>query len=103
VCKHQVGVCRRVLVTDLKIQEILHFVGDCSHDMKNMLQPIVMGSGLLKEELQKFFQGVQNSATHQSTNSYERCLELVDMVINNSLRVQKHSKDDVATTHDCNK
>jgi hypothetical protein len=44
-------------VTDLKIQEILHFVGDYSHDMKNMLQPIVMGSGLLKEELQKFFKG----------------------------------------------
>ena len=51
--------------------------------MKNMLQPIVMGSGLLKEELQEFFQGVQNAATHQSTNSYERCLELLDMVINN--------------------
>lgn len=80
-------------MTDLKIQEILHFVGDCSHDMKNMLQPIVMGSGLLKEELQDFFQGVQNAATHQSTNSYERCLELLDMVINNSLRLQKHSKE----------
>jgi signal transduction histidine kinase len=80
-------------VTDSKIQEMLHFVGDCSHDMKNMLQPIVMGSGLLKEELQEFFQGVQNSANHQSTNSYERCLELVDMVINNSIRVQKHSKE----------
>jgi signal transduction histidine kinase len=80
-------------MTDSKIQEILHFLGDCSHDMKNMLQPILMGSRLLKEELQDFFEGFQDSATHQSTNSYERCLELIDMVIKNSLCVQQHSKE----------
>ncbi|MDN5943524.1 MAG: PAS domain-containing sensor histidine kinase, partial [Nitrospira sp.] len=82
------------LLEEMKISEVARVLGDIGHDVKNLLTPVLIGVDLLREEVHEILGrlatnagGAQVEASRKTTD------ELIEMVMNNTRRIQDHVRE----------
>lgn len=81
------------LTQESKLAEVARMLGDISHEMKNLLMPVVTGTDLLKDEIQDLFQYLSQPDSPPTLTSRRRCHEIVEMVNSSAKRIRDHVKD----------
>jgi len=81
------------LEQEAKLAEVARSLGDIGHDVKNMLMPIVTGSGLLADELKDVFRKLPQAEQDQMKSSQELCKEIGEMLSSAALRIQERVKE----------
>ncbi len=70
-----------------------HFIGNCVHDMKNMLMTIFTCKELLREEIDHLYELKMSEGSTSHLASLKLCKEILDMMDVNTLRIQKEAKE----------
>jgi signal transduction histidine kinase len=81
--------------------EVTQLLGEISHDVKNMLMPLVTGTDLLAEEIGDLFKALPKMESGRTQQSHQVCEEVIRMLRNSSERIQHRMKsiaDYVAVT-----
>ena len=78
---------------DAKKAEVVTLLGDIGHDMKNMLQPVVSGLELLKDEVDELFMDMTEAERNKKKASQELCNEAADMMRRGVSRVHSQVRD----------
>ena len=81
--------------------EITRLLGEISHDVKNLLMPLVAGTDLLADEINDLFEKLPELEAVRAKESHNVCNEVIEMLRNTSLRIQDRMKgiaDYVAVT-----
>jgi signal transduction histidine kinase len=73
---------------EAKLAVITRMLGDISHDIKNMLMPVLSGAHLLKDELDEQFPQLIQAKAKGAELSYANCLDLTKMIVSNARRIQ---------------
>jgi len=81
------------LFQEAKLAEVARILGNISHDVKNMLMPVLCGTSLLKDEINEVFADLPKFDPNKGRASYEICLEVIEMVTNNAKRIQDRVKE----------
>jgi len=81
------------LYQDAKLAEVVRLLGDISHDIKNLLMPVVVGAELMEDELKDLLGAALTRGDKQAKESFERCNEVVGMVENSLHRIQDRVKE----------
>ena len=81
------------LYQDAKLAEVVRMLGDISHDMKNLLMPVVCGAELMQGELKDLLGEAINRGETQAKESFNRCNEVVGMVENSTRRIQDRVRE----------
>lgn len=82
---------------EARLAEVARLLGDISHDVKNLLMPVVCGAGLLNSELSELFATLEQDHPQQIASSRQTCQEVLGMVHDASRRIQ----DRVRSIADC--
>ena len=81
--------------------EMTRLLGEVSHDVKNLLMPLVTGTDLLAEEIEDLFRKMPAMDHGKAEASHFVCEEVIQMLRNTSQRIQSRMKgiaDYVAVT-----
>jgi signal transduction histidine kinase len=78
---------------DAKKAEVVTLLGDIGHDMKNMLQPVVSGLELLKDEVDELFADMPEAERNKKKASQKLCNEASDMMRSGIRRVHSQVRD----------
>ena len=81
--------------------EMTRLLGEVSHDVKNLLMPLVTGTDLLAEEIEDLFRKMPAMEHAKAEESHFVCEEVIQMLRNTSQRIQSRMKgiaDYVAVT-----
>ena len=81
------------LLEEAKLAEVARVLGDITHDIKNMLMPVLNGATLLEEELRDHFQGLPNINHKRVEATKIFATEAIEMVINNTRRVHERVRE----------
>ena len=81
------------LYQEAKLAEVVRLLGDSSHDIKNLLMPVVCGAGLMQAEFKDLLGEALKRNDKQAKESFERCNEVVGMVENSTRRIQDRVKE----------
>jgi signal transduction histidine kinase len=81
------------LYQDAKLAEVVRMLGDISHDMKNLLMPVLCGAELMQDELKDLLGEAINRGETQAKESFNRCNEVVGMVENSTRRIQDRVRE----------
>ncbi|MDR4485026.1 MAG: GAF domain-containing sensor histidine kinase [Nitrospirales bacterium] len=81
------------LYREAKLAVIVRVLGDVSHDVKNMLMPVLSGAQLLEDELQQQFPQLIQVKSEGAETSYANCRELTSMIVNNARRIQRRVRE----------
>jgi len=81
------------LYQEAKLAEVVRLLGDISHDIKNLLMPVVVGAELMEGELKELLGTALSRGDTQAKESFERCNEVVGMVDNSLRRIQDRVKE----------
>ena len=81
------------LFEEAKLAEVARLLGDISHDIKNLLMPVVCGAGLMHEDLKDLLGDALKRGDKQAKESFDRCNEVVEMVENSTRRIQDRVKE----------
>lgn len=73
--------------------EITRLLGTISHDIKNLLQPIVSGTDLLSGEIVDLFKKLPEMESVKTQESHQLCDEVIEMLRTASGRIQIHMKE----------
>jgi signal transduction histidine kinase len=74
------------LVEEAKRGEMLCLLGDIGHDIKNMLDPVVMGLGLLQDGIDEMY-GISEQEQKQATR--DQCYQVIEIIRGSSRRLQE--------------
>ncbi|GJL49275.1 MAG: hypothetical protein NPIRA01_05020 [Nitrospirales bacterium] len=78
---------------DAKLAEVTRVLGDITHDMKNMLMPVLNGAKLLEEELREHFSSLSASTGKETLNTIVFTHEAIGMIINNAWRLHRQVRE----------
>jgi signal transduction histidine kinase len=81
--------------------EITRLLGEISHDVKNLLMPLVAGTDLLADEIDDLFKKLPEMEAVRAQKSHDVCDEVIEMLRSASNRIQDRMKgiaDYVAVT-----
>jgi signal transduction histidine kinase len=81
------------LFQEAKMAEVVTLLGDIGHDLKNLLQPIVSGTWLLKSELDDIFHDLPESQLDKSKACQDLCNEAVGMIQKTTERIHERVKE----------
>jgi len=81
------------LYQEAKLAEVVRLLGDISHDIKNLLMPVVVGAELMHGELKDLWGDALTQGDKQAKDSFERFNEVVGMVEKSSRRMQDRVKE----------
>ncbi len=81
------------LYREAKLAVIVRMLGDVSHDIKNMLMPVLSGAQLLENELDEQFPHWIQMKMKEAETSYANCQELTRMIVNNARRIQRRVRE----------
>ncbi len=81
------------LFQEAKLAEVARILGNIGHDIKNMLMPVLCGTSLLKGEIDEVFADLPRFDPNKGLASYEICREVLEMVANNTKRIQDRVKE----------
>ena len=72
--------------------EITKLMGEITHDVKNLLMPLVVGTDLLAEEIDDVFRHLPTMERARAEQSHSNCEEVITMFRNTSRRIQDRMK-----------
>lgn len=72
--------------------EITKLMGEITHDVKNLLMPLVAGTDLLAEEIDDVFRHLPTMERSRAEQSHSACEEVITMFRNTSRRIQDRMK-----------
>jgi signal transduction histidine kinase len=72
--------------------EITKLMGEITHDVKNLLMPLVVGTDLLAEEIDDVFRHLPTTERARAEQSHSNCEEVITMFRNTSRRIQDRMK-----------
>lgn len=72
--------------------EMTRLLGEVSHDVKNLLMPLVTGTDLLAEEIEDLFRKMPAMDHAKAEESHFICEEVIQMLRNTSQRIQGRMK-----------
>jgi signal transduction histidine kinase len=81
------------LFQEAKIAEVVRLLGDIGHDVKNLLMPVVMGAGLLHDEIVELCETLRSREESKVHTSLRLCTEAVTMLKDTSRRIQDRVKE----------
>ncbi len=76
---------------ETKKAEVVYLLGDIGHDLKNLLQPVVSGSELLKCEIDDIFSPEATPSKKQESQLF--CHEAIDMVQKTCIRIHDRVRE----------
>jgi signal transduction histidine kinase len=72
--------------------EITRLMGEITHDVKNLLMPLVAGTDLLADEIDDVFRHLPTMEPSRAEQSHSACEEVIAMFRNTSRRIQDRMK-----------
>lgn len=72
--------------------EITKLMGEITHDVKNLLMPLVAGTDLLADEIDDVFRHLSTMEPSRAEQSHSACEEVIAMFRNTSRRIQDRMK-----------
>lgn len=81
------------MVEEARLAEVARLLGDIGHDVKNLLQPVVMATGLLQDELKQLFGRLPAAEQAKAKVSHDLSNEVLDMLRDSSHRIQDRMKE----------
>ena len=78
---------------DAKKAEMVNLLGDIGHDLKNLLQPVVSGTWLLKGEIEDMFTNLPALDPVKAQSSKELCYEAIGMMRRTGERIHDRVKE----------
>ena len=72
--------------------EVARLLGDLTHELKNLLQPVVAGTGLLKEEIEELVGRLMPIEAAKAEASHQLCEEIIDMLQRTASKMQDRMK-----------
>jgi len=72
--------------------EITKLMGEITHDVKNLLMPLVAGTDLLADEIDDVFRHLPAMERARAQQSHSACEEVITMFRNTSRRIQERMK-----------
>lgn len=76
-----------------KLAQVAKLAGDMSHDIKNLLMPVLCGAELLKDELDELFERLSDRDSTQSKKSRALCHEVLQMVQEDVRRISDRVRE----------
>lgn len=73
--------------------EMTQLLGEISHDVKNMLMPLVTGTDLLAAEIDDLFKALPETDSVRTQQSHHVCDEVIRMLRNSSQRIHDRMKE----------
>jgi signal transduction histidine kinase len=80
------------LYQEAKLAEVARIVGNIGHDIKNLLMPVVCGTGLLETEIKDLISATKALPPEKTRESFTLCSEVIGMVRSSTQRIQDHVK-----------
>ncbi|RMH35870.1 MAG: PAS domain S-box protein [Nitrospirae bacterium] len=77
------------LSEETRIAEVSRVLGDISHDLKNLLMPVLNGASLLEEEFARLLTLLPASIAAQLGESHALCSEITEMIHRNAKRIHE--------------
>jgi len=81
------------LFQEAKLAEVARVLGDIGHDIKNLLMPVICGTGLLESEIKDLLNSSRKIPTTKAKASFELCAEVIGMVRSSTRRIQDRVKE----------
>jgi len=81
------------LFENAKLAEVARLMGNISHDVKNLLMPIVCGAGLLQNEINELLGRLPDIELARAQESRKMCNEVIDMLIDDARRISDRVKE----------
>jgi signal transduction histidine kinase len=81
------------LFEEAKKAEVVDLLGNIGHDLKNLLQPVVSGTWLLKAELDEHFGRLSHPDSSQCKATQDLCNEMIEMVKTTTDRIHERVKE----------
>jgi signal transduction histidine kinase len=78
---------------EAKLAEVARLLGDISHDVKNLLMPVICGASLLQSEIDDVFQSWADQNQTKAESSRQTCKEVIGMVHEASRRIQDRVRE----------
>jgi signal transduction histidine kinase len=78
------------LAQEAKLAEVGRVLGDISHEIKNLLMPIVTGTDMLHEELKDIFALMPQQGADKLRTSEKQCEEIGEMLLRAANRLHAH-------------
>ncbi len=78
------------LAEEAKLAEVVRLLGDLSHDVKNLLTPVVMGANILQSEIPEIFRKASGIGMQASQ---ERCNQVIDILSKSARQLQDRVKE----------
>jgi signal transduction histidine kinase len=76
-----------------KLAQVAQLAGDMSHDIKNLLMPVLCGAEVLKDELDELFGKLSDRDSPQSKKSRALCNEVLNMVQEDVRRISDRVRE----------
>jgi signal transduction histidine kinase len=81
------------LSQEAKLAEVARSLADITHEVKNLIMPVVTGTALLEAELTEFFDKLPQAERENGKASQNMCKEVTEMLIHASQRIQERVQE----------
>lgn len=78
---------------EAKLAVVAKILGNISHDVKNLLMPVLTGVKLLDTELKGLFDNISYSGTYNIPESHTMCNDVLEMLRESTIRFQERMKE----------
>ena len=84
---------RARLDEEAKLAEVAKLLGNISHDIKNLLTPVVCGAEVLEYELEELFSRLSDQGKREFETRRRKCLNMISGMDDTSRRIQDRVKE----------
>lgn len=81
------------MIEQARLAEVARLLGDIGHDVKNLLQPLVVATSLLRSELNELFGRLPASEQGKTEASHVLANDVIDMLQDTGRRIQDRMKE----------
>ena len=81
------------LVEAAKLAEVAQMMGDITHDIKNLLMPVVCGAGILQTEINDLLTHLPDIHITRAKASRDLCNEVIQMLKDDARRIQDRVRE----------
>ena len=81
------------LVEAAKLAEVAQMMGDITHDIKNLLMPVVCGAGILQSEINDLLSHLPDIHVTRAQASRDLCNEIIHMLREDARRIQDRVRE----------
>lgn len=78
---------------EAKLAEVVRFLGDVGHDIKNLLVPVSLGAGLLEGHVERLYKRIPAEEQAQSDADLNKAKAILHMFRLSCQQIQQHVKD----------